>query len=267
MDEAGIKGIQNQGAKKMKSLLYGAGRHVFGGSFNGKLRPYLEPRFVSDHIRVGSYRLNLPKGDPMRMSLYPYEPVETDLVKKYIKSGMSCLDVGANVGYYTLLFASLGARNVYSYEPHPDNFAILQHNIQSNQIKSIELHQSAVSDHNGVTNLYISKGVGQHRITPFVFYNNLIQVPVTTIRQDHIDFAKIDVEGAEVRVLDGMKIMPEKLIIEYNHKNIIDHGSNPKRLFQYLRNHKIQIITKKELLDFDYDYLLKSRMSVNLFCS
>jgi hypothetical protein len=50
-----------------------------------------------------------------------YEPEETELIKKLVKPNDVCIDVGANVGYFTVLMAKLGAY-VYAFEPEPSNF-------------------------------------------------------------------------------------------------------------------------------------------------
>lgn len=229
------------------------------------LKPFYEDMRRSNHIMIGDYTMALHSGDPMKMSLYDFEPVETSMVKEHIRSGDIVVDVGANAGYYSLLFASLGAR-VYSYEPHPQNFALLKHNVERNNINNITLYNAAVSDVEGMTNLHISEGVGQHRIVPSRFCHGMIQVPVMKINLEHIDFAKIDVEGGEIRVLDGMTSIPDRMIIEFNYSNMMEHQSNPQRLFDILRNHKVQIITRKGLQELDYDFLANSEMSVNLFC-
>jgi len=57
-----------------------------------------------------------------------FEPVETEIVKKEIKENDIILDVGANIGYYSLIFAQLIGKSgkVYSFEPDPTNFEILK---------------------------------------------------------------------------------------------------------------------------------------------
>ena len=66
----------------------------------------------------------LDENDVMQLSLFNYEPVETELVKNTVKKNDITIDVGANIGYYTLLMAKNNAI-VHSYEPEPYNFDLL----------------------------------------------------------------------------------------------------------------------------------------------
>ena len=226
------------------------------------IREYLLKR---DHIKVGPYKLKTNRGDPMRMSVYGYDSVETQLVRDHLKSGQLALDIGANIGYYTTLFAMQGAV-IHSYEPDPTNYSILYHNMTSNRINAA-LHNVAVGDHSGGSTLYLAHTPGQHSIHPTRYTNKSIIIKMETIPFDHIDFAKIDTEGAEVLVLQGFKSMPDKIIIEYNTENLISHNTTPEQFFSLLKGHTIKTITKSGLKELDYDTLYNSRMAVNLWCT
>ena len=96
-----------------------------------------------------------------------YEPYETELFKKLIKSGMVVVDIGANIGYYTLLAAKLVGNNgrVYAFEPEPTNYRFLIKNIELNRYKNIKLIQKAVSDKHGKARIFLDKhNLGMHSL-------------------------------------------------------------------------------------------------------
>ena len=68
------------------------------------------------------------------------------------------MDVGASVGYYTLLLARLvgPSGRVYAFEPIPRDFAILKRNVKANGYQNVVLENRAVSDINGIERFYIS---------------------------------------------------------------------------------------------------------------
>jgi len=88
-----------------------------------------------------------------------WEPFETDLVRREIQPGDTVLDIGANIGYFTLLFAQLvGAQGrVYAFEPDPTNFHILRRNIERNGLKNVVPEQKAVSSRTGKIRLFSDK--------------------------------------------------------------------------------------------------------------
>ena len=81
-----------------------------------------------------------------RIALEKYEPYETELILKQVKSGDIIVDVGANIGYYTVLFADkVGKKGkIIAIEPDPINFEILQKNIKENKLFNVVAVQAAV---------------------------------------------------------------------------------------------------------------------------
>lgn len=195
-----------------------------------------------------------------------YEKAVTEYVKKTLKQGEWVLDVGANIGYYTLIFASLvGAQGkVFAFEPEPSNFKILSKNTEINGYENIVLENYAVSDKNGSTKLYLSKkSAGSHKIysSPSVSKENVSVDLISLdsyffknhVNPDKISFVKMDVEGSEYGVLKGMKSLLKKrdnlkLILEFDPRQIIEFGSTPKSLVNLLQQYGFQfsIVNNKE---------------------
>ncbi|MDP2948069.1 MAG: FkbM family methyltransferase [Chloroflexota bacterium] len=139
-----------------------------------------------------------------------------------IASGMGVVDIGANMGYYTLLAAKQVGQSgmVYAFEPKPRNFALLLRNIEENGFTNIEPVQQAVSSRSGPLPLLIGQGgSGTHSL----FSNRetseqSIPVQATTLDDffeqrlwPRIDVIIMDIQGAEMEALEGMTRLLQKL--------------------------------------------------------
>lgn len=142
-------------------------------------------------------------------------PVQKWLVDQ-VHPGDVVYDVGANVGYFTIMTARLVGTegHVYAFEPVPDNAAAVRHNVALNQMKQVTVLPYAVSDEMGEGKLLLAHYSGGSSLdtvgTPPDLKGELM-VPLTTLdmfvsQQDvpQPSFVKIDVEGAEINVLRGM---------------------------------------------------------------
>src|SRR5947208_15183987 len=99
---------------------------------------------------------------------------------------------------------------VLAFEPSPDNCAWLRRSVDLNGYRSIELFEIALSDTRGEAKLYLGDRIGRHSLLPRPIDQQTITVPVDTLDSvleatgdPHVDVVKIDVEGAELKVLQG----------------------------------------------------------------
>lgn len=143
-----------------------------------------------------------------------YEPCIVEIVNREVKKNDVVLDIGANIGYYTLIFARLVGEGgkVFAFEPDPVNFELLKKNIEINGYKNVVLVQKAVSEKSETAKLYISEiNKGDHRIYDPGPGDVRKDVEIETVRLDDyfkdyagkIDFVKIDTQGAEGAVISG----------------------------------------------------------------
>src|SRR5262245_590665 len=137
----------------------------FWEGLRGKLAKGVRLDYVDG---VFGHRMYLDKLDSLQLSLRKvYEPIETRLVMDLVKPNQVVLDIGANIGYYTLIFSKLvgpGGR-VYAFEPHPTNFSLLDRNVQTNGYKNATVVRKAVADATGSLKLYESElNSADHRI-------------------------------------------------------------------------------------------------------
>jgi len=86
-----------------------------------------------------------------------YEPISIRLVQELVQPGQVFLDVGANIGFFTLALTAVhSALRVVAFEPNPKNFGILRRNIEINHLKEVTCERYALSDFNGKAMLYLS---------------------------------------------------------------------------------------------------------------
>lgn len=140
------------------------------------------------------------------------ESFEFKTIRKFIKLARGknlVVDVGAHIGKYTILAAKL-AKNVIAIEPHKENFKILKRNVRLNKLKNVYTLNLAASSRNSKLKLYIGDTSGHHSISKkSKDYQVVDGIKLDTffkrLKLEKIDLIKIDVEGAEMQVLLGMK--------------------------------------------------------------
>ncbi len=166
----------------------------------------------TEMAEVQGHLMYLDPGDALRLSIFGiYEPVKTRLIHRLVQPGHVVVDIGAHVGYYTLLFARLVGKHghVYAFEPEPSNFALLRKNIEINGYRNVTLISKAVSNATGQAHLYCAKSnTGDHRL----YGPEAARVlTVETVRLDdffdsnqRINLIKMDIQGAEGLALRGM---------------------------------------------------------------
>lgn len=133
-----------------------------------------------------------------------WEKRTTDFIKETLKPGMTFVDVGAQAGYYTLLAHSLGAK-VLAFEPSTKNRELLEKNIKDNDFSEIEILSFALSNKDEKVKLYDGKTSGENSLVD----NGKKFEEVDSIKWDNLNreipnIIKIDVEGFEKQVLEGM---------------------------------------------------------------
>lgn len=177
---------------------------------------YLKPKSVI----VDGSRLILDKDDSMRLSILGvYEPTTVKHFLKTIKRGDIVLDIGAHIGYYTVMAARrVGKKGrVYAFEPNLDNCALLTKNLKINGYKNAILVSKAVANITKKTKLFLSRtSTGMHSLIDID--NDSESILVETISLDDffglhpppISVIKMDIEGGEYSALEGMSRILKK---------------------------------------------------------
>lgn len=185
-----------------------------------------------------------------------WEEETTRIFKQLAKEGDTVIDVGANIGYYTLLSARLvgGKGTVYAFEPDPTNFKLLNANIELNGYKNVVAEQKAVSDKNDILDLYLNDSdVGAHTIYKPEKSKRMVKVVSTTLddyfkgKEHPVNIVKMDIEGAEMAALSGMRNIIKanptiKIFVEFHLPWIIRSGVSPEvYISQLLDDYKFSI--------------------------
>lgn len=184
---------------------------------------YLIPKknkIITTKICFGiSMKLNITEYIQSFLYLFrSYELLTEKFFKRIVNKNDYILDIGANVGYLSMIFATLTGNKgiVVSFEPEPNNFQTLTENKKLNGFSQIITEQLGVSDSNGTFKLFLSNDAnnGKHSL---IFDDNRVTskyMEINTIIIDEylknnninrIDIVKIDVEGFEKKVLNGMR--------------------------------------------------------------
>lgn len=194
----------------------------------------------------------------LNLHLY-WEKEESEFFKNQINDGMKVVDIGANIGYFTLLFSKWVGQNgkVYSFEPELSNFDLLKKNINANNFSNIIFHKKAISNYDGDVSLYLSeKNIGDHRLFNFQALNDnysrkSIKVECSKLdsiisEKDKIDLIKMDIQGAEFLALDGMQETLNKnrdilLLTEFWPYAIEKSGHSPEEFLEKLKQFSFEI--------------------------
>ncbi len=241
----------------------------FSGTGLGRVKPIRRiynlaySLFRPPFVRVQGHLMWLDDKDVLELATNEfYEPTETEFLKKHLKKNSVFIDIGANIGYYSLLSArQVGSRGkVYAFEPDPDNFRLLEKNIQQNGYLNVVLTNFAVSDHPSSARLYRSKtNYGDHRIYDSEDQRESIAILATSLDDyfekldKRVHFIKMDIQGAEAKALEGMRKLVKAnrrltLIAEFCGKNLKKCGSDPGLFLSTLLKlgFKISEISEKE---------------------
>ncbi len=213
----------------------------------------------------------LDPNDNLELSIWKesWSVQEIEVMKANIEMGDTVIDVGANIGAFTLLFAQqVGLQgHVFAFEPSPENVSLLQKNVSANGYPNVKIIPKAVTDKDGKVTLFLSDyNVGDHRIydpheksgglgNTGAEYERLKDktgrrksVSVEVVSLDNyfrrwekaVEFVKIDVQGAEATVCAGMseiirKNLKIKIMIEFWPAGLTMSGANPKEFLEKLR--------------------------------
>lgn len=177
------------------------------------------------------------------------EPRERHFLQEQAKPGMVIFDVGANIGFYTLLLAAQvgSAGRVHAFEPDPLSFAILNRRAAGHA--NVELNPAAVGDHTGRITLFTHRANrADNRVHDSLGGESAetLEVPLTTLDDycaardiDRLDAVKMDIQGAEVAALAGFRktlgrLRPRWMLIEFSPAHLRAAGSSPEAFWTIL---------------------------------
>ena len=214
-----------------------------------------------------------------------FEPEETKLLLSELNSGSVVFDIGANIGYYSIVSASKQGVSVYSFEPDKDSFDLLKSNISLNGLTSVTPVPLALGAQKGKIPFTVNT---EHRGKSGISANGDFDYEVDVLPLDEycrlnnikeIDVIKLDVEGLEIDVLTGAKNTIQaspnlKLFVELNPESLRLVNKNVNDFLSVLADldlvpSKIIDETRSKTLDFSkevLDEVLSHSTFTNLLC-
>ncbi|MDG0815899.1 FkbM family methyltransferase [Bdellovibrio svalbardensis] len=199
-----------------------------------------------------------------------------DLVvfRQLLKPHSTMLEVGSNLGWHTVAMGKyLTEGLILAVEPEMKNFQLLSRNITLNELKQVKCVRAALSNYKGHGSLSLSGGnFGDHILDPQSLLDKrpLVEVEVLTgdelVSQEtgftKLDFIKIDAQGSECKILEGLKETIQKfkpaIMVEYSPRHISAAGDSVFEIFAFIEKNSyfpFQIVEdlqrpRNRLLDF-----------------
>lgn len=214
------------------------------------------------------YKMN--PHDALQRRIYGgfYENYSLKLALSLIPPQGVFLDIGANVGFYTLnvAYALQGSGKIYSFEADPDIAKALKDNIALNPCcKNVEVTVAAVSDNLEPLTFYRSRGLCSgagtlHKFGDFGSDHPICQVPSVTLDRffaekqiSFVHLAKIDIEGAEPKLLKGAQETLQKqkighILIEFNGIRLAETGVYFEDIMRVFEKYNYECLSKDLVL-------------------
>ena len=193
-------------------------------------------------LRVGGVWLRVPVRFWSFFVDREYEPVTDRSLDVYLRSGMTVIDVGAHIGYFAVRAGrAVGpSGHVVALEPSAENARLARENVALNGLANVEVRVAAASGETGRRSFHLAGSSDSNGFYAHPLTHTEQMVEVDTVRLDDlisgpVHAVKIDVEGAELEVIDGMDRVIEDspdltLWVEWNPACLAAAGHDPLRL-------------------------------------
>ena len=221
-------------------------------------------------------RMELQTSDYIDHWLYTggdFEPHVVRLFLKLLKKGNNVLDIGANIGYFSLIASRLvgPSGKIYSFEPTPFTFNKFNKNITLNSYANIRVYKKAVSDKSGNASFKIPTGTvknsGRASLRDIEENNSTVEVKTITLDSilneiEPIHLIKMDIEGAEAMALKGMINLIKRdqpiFIMELSDYYLKQLGESASYVLDFYRQQAYKIfIAGEEIKEISNDMELK----------
>lgn len=200
------------------------------------------------------------------LNFYDYEKEETRMIENLVGKSCCVLDVGANIGWYSITLATARRdAKVFAFEPIPRTYETLKKNIDLNKLTNIQANNIGFSDKPGTFPFYYyPEGSGNASLSNLTGREDVesIECKLSTIddfvrkQNIQVDFIKCDVEGAELMVFRGgvTTIERDKPIVfsEILRKWSAEFNYNPNEIFElfYVLGYKAFTVDGEKLKNF-----------------
>ena len=215
-----------------------------------KLANWLLLRIIPKKVKISGADLFLNPNDPVlspAVAFGVYEPYEQCLFREICKPGFTVIDLGANVGLYSVIAAKAGASRVISLEPDPESISFLKKTAVENHLSSILPISAACGNRSGLVDLYqCEDNKADSRLYDPTGTRSKIKVEMVRLDDlldrlniTHVDVIKMDIQGFEALALQGMhqtirRSQNLKLMCEFWPWGIQATGASPQSFLEDL---------------------------------
>ena len=259
-----------------------------------KILKFFDELFRTDKVVVNGNLMYLPKKGFSEYSTKGiYGKLDTMIVEKLVNSGDYVIDIGAAIGYFTLILARKVGKNglVISFEPKGDRYRLLEKNTHVNKYNNVKLEQKAILSKDFQSGFFAE----QNEIAGLRYFsdkestkqkNELLSTDVITVDLDEylknqkilqkISFIKIDVDGPELSILQSSQELLQnnnlKIFIEWDQDASKTCGCEPSEMIDILLRNDFKIFypnhEKNKYFQISKEELLKSKSNntINLVC-
>ena len=197
-----------------------------------------------------------------------WEPESTSVIKNLVKPDDVVLDIGANIGYYTVIMSKIVGKTgkVLAFEPTKHFFDVLRNTVEVNNLTNVQLYDFGLSDKNSESEISIGehsatihwiKDSDGNSITPLsveqISLKRLDDI-IDSMNIDKLDFIKIDVDGHEPAFLDGawktLKKYKPTILMEISHRHYRKAGYLAWDFYHNLREKGFHIYSEKDMSEY-----------------
>lgn len=198
-----------------------------------------------------------------------YEEFELEVMKNFLKNGGVFIDIGANIGLYSLTAAKLEGVSVLAFEPYLPAFKILTENIYLNSFKNIEsinkaigreakeskLYYNELESNLGMVSEFPSEFTTQQSVD-FVSLDDYLEVN----KRGKISYIKIDIEGGEYNALLGMKVtlLTHQPVVQIEVNESIISLETSNNIFKLMESYHYEEFNPSETLILFGEYQTKN---------
>lgn len=177
-----------------------------------------------------------------------YEPEVEEIINAHLETGDVAFDIGSNMGPFTICMRDTVGKTgtVYAFDPLPKNSDLLKNTINKNNLSNVRVINKAVGKDRDTMELYVTEqNTGNSTLYPDQEYDKKLQVDVVPLSDytndfDEINFIKVDVEGAELDVIESLSDQIKNvdyILIELHHYTEHHKDYNIEDLFTILDSH------------------------------
>lgn len=210
-------------------------------------------------VRVRDFWLVVPEPLLPNYVHHDYEPLAVRWLEDSVRPGMRVVDVGANIGYFSLLMSSLVGRSghVYAVEPGEENLEVLGAALDANGRDNVTVLPVAAGATRQERVLRLSDSSDSHSFYAHPLAETratatVMETPLDDLIEAPVDLVKIDVEGAELEVLAGMSRLlaarpRPRLLVEWNPSCLRTAGERAEHLPSFLaeRGFELSVLDEK----------------------